>query len=769
MEQSRLHELEDQCIQDCPPPCVSLCPVHVDIRQLCTMVVQGDFVTASKVFRKSVPFPEIIARTCDQPCQVNCNRDTLGGAIRVAELERACVEFAEDNPSSVTVLPRKNAHIAIIGGGLSGLTAAYDLSRKGYHVSLFEAQSRLGGRLWNLSQEQLPPDTITRETSLISHTWVDIHMNERADAGMILSGKFDAVYLGIGGQNLKEFELKMDHNGIPQVDPVTFQTSRPNIFTGGSTLRKHSSTILSVSDGRRAAISIDRFVQNVSLAASRTNEGAYITRLVTNLSGVEARDVITPAQSGKEYSIIEAKSEAARCMQCECMECVKACEYLKHYGSYPKKYIRETYNNLSIIMRVRSGNKFTNSCTLCGLCGEVCPTDLNMGAVNLEVRETMVKTGKMPISAHDFALRDMAFSNGEKFALALPSKGSKTCSYLFFPGCQLAASNPDYIPQIYDSLTSVLPDLGVMLRCCGAPADWSGEVGLFNNSLKELKNQWQELGKPAFILACSSCNRVFKQFLPEANVTSIWEVFQEHDLFPKRRISGRQFVVHDPCTSRYENSWQNSVRDGLKAMGGTYHELMKSRNLTECCGYGGVAWLAHPELARNIVKRRIGEDDAAYLTYCVMCRDLFAAEGKPTLHLLDLMYAENLDALSTRKGPDYSQRHENRTRVRQKILNLLSGKDVLEVESHEKYKLNLSPQMRALLESRLILVEDIQKVIEHAETSGERFVNQESGHSLAYFKPNIITYWVEYSRSGEAYNVHDAYSHRMDFEEGAGK
>jgi glutamate synthase (NADPH/NADH) small chain len=133
------------------------------------------------------------------------------------------------------------------------------------------------------------------------------------------------------------------------------------------------------------------------------------------------------------------------------------------------------------------------------------------------------------------------------------------------------------------------------------------------------------------------------------------------------------------------------------------------------------------------------------------------------------MYAENLDALSTRKGPDYSQRHENRTRVRQKILNLLSGKDVLEVESHEKYKLNLSPQMRALLESRLILVEDIQKVIEHAETSGERFVNQESGHSLAYFKPNIITYWVEYSRSGEAYNVHDAYSHRMDFEEGAGK
>jgi glutamate synthase (NADPH/NADH) small chain len=72
--------------------------------------------------------------------------------------------------------------------------------------------------------------------------------------------------------------------------------------------------------------------------------------------------------------------------------------------------------------------------------------------------------------------------------------------------------------------------------------------------------------------------------------------------------------------------------------------------------------------------------------------------------------------------------------------------------------------MRTLIESRLILIEDIQKVIEHAEMTQERFIDQETGHMLAYFKPNLITYWVEYAPDGDGYQVYDAYSHRMEFE-----
>jgi hypothetical protein len=177
-----------------------------------------------------------------------------------------------------------------------------------------------------------------------------------------------------------------------------------------------------------------------------------------------------------------------------------------------------------------------------------------------------------------------------------------------------------------------------------------------------------------------------------------------------------------------------------------------------------VAWLAHPELVQDILKRRASEDEADYLTYCVMCRDLLAGQGKPTLHLLDLIYGENLEKLALRKGPDYSQRHENRLRAKEKMIKLITGRDQSMTESYESYPLLLTPEMRTILEERLILVEDVQKVIEHAETTSESFKNQQTGHTLAFFKPHLITYWVEYTHEADAWRVHDAYSHRMELE-----
>ena len=762
MEQTRLRELEDQCIQECQPPCVARCPVHVDVRGLTAAIAAEDFQGAVRIFTRTVPFPEIIARTCDQPCQANCCRQTVGGSIEVAALELSCLRQSHFEMSKPTLLPQKDARVAVIGSGLSGLTAAFDLSKKGYQVTLLEVEDRLGGRLWQFPESVLPPEVIRRETEIIRQTGVEVCLNELVDGRFVTEHAFDAWFLDVGEHGLIPFDLTRDEQHRLRIDEYTFQTSQANVFSA----RNWNSTILSLSEGKRAAISIDRFLQNVSLVASRVNEGAYDTRLVTNITAVDSRPVVPTSSILDETSPEGAIAEAKRCLQCDCMECVKVCEYLKHYGSYPKKYIREIYNNLSIIMRTRTANKMINSCTLCGLCGEVCPTDLDMGAVNREVRQTMVKTSKMPISAHDFALRDMAFSNGNRAALTLGANGGSTCQSLFFPGCQLAASNPEYIPQLYQSLSSVLPEVGVMLRCCGAPADWSGEEESFTQTMKEFERQWLALGKPELLLACSSCLSMFKKHLPDVATRSVWDVLVEHRLYSPRTDLKAPLAIHDPCTSRYEKDWQDAVRTLVGGLGVEIRELEMSRSLTECCGYGGVAWLAHPELVKDIVKRRIGEDDASFLTYCVMCRDLLAAEGKPTLHLLDLLYGQNLPQLAARKGPDYSQRHENRLRARQKMEKIIAGKDQLMPESYEKYTLLLSPEMRALIEDRLILVEDVQKVIEHAETSAERFINQENGHTLAFFKPNLITYWVEYSQEEDRYLIHDAYSHRMELEGG---
>ena len=76
--------------------------------------------------------------------------------------------------------------------------------------------------------------------------------------------------------------------------------------------------------------------------------------------------------------------------------------------------------------------------------------------------------------------------------------------------------------------------------------------------------------------------------------------------------------------------------------------------------------------------------------------------------------------------------------------------------------LHVAPEVQALLEQRRILIEDLQKVIHHAETTGAKLAHPKNGHFKASFKPYKVTFWVEYSPSGDGYIVHNAYSHRME-------
>ncbi len=86
---------------------------------------------------------------------------------------------------------------------------------------------------------------------------------------------------------------------------------------------------------------------------------------------------------------------------------------------------------------------------------------------------------------------------------------------------------------------------------------------------------------------------------------------------------------------------------------------------------------------------------------------------------------------------------------------------------YESIRLIISDALHERLDGRLILVEDIQRVIAHAEKTGRKFVNRETGHWLASLKPTVVTYWVEYSPQGDAFILHNAYSHRMSIAEEA--
>lgn len=148
--------------------------------------------------------------------------------------------------------------------------------------------------------------------------------------------------------------------------------------------------------------------------------------------------------------------EASRCIDCKCLECVHACAFLQHFKSYPRKYVREVYNNLSIAMGTRHANTMINSCSLCGQCAAICPNGLDVGAIMKDARQIMVESKKMPPSTFEFALLDMEYSNSGDCFFRAHQPGRSQSRYVFFPGCQLPASAPEIVRAAYLDLTERL-------------------------------------------------------------------------------------------------------------------------------------------------------------------------------------------------------------------------------------------------------------------------------------------------------------------------
>lgn len=771
MNQIELHDLESQCVQECAPSCTAACPLHVDVRALCEEVSQGNFNSGLQILKKNQPFPGILSRVCEQPCRSVCLKNK---AIAVADLERACTDFGEIANEKINLTSARKQRIAIVGGGLNGMTAAFDLVKKRYPVVIFEASTDLGGRLRSLSESRLPRSVIDAEISNLVKMGVELRLNTVV-SGLVAAGtitleqlrrEFEAVYLATGSPNGSSYPLDLEKIGLGQIDPQTHATTQAGIFAASDIElnKKPVSFIVAMSDGRSAAISIDRYIQKVSLTASRVNEGPYESCLYTNTTGIETTPVTS--MSGFSYSSDEAGVEAGRCLKCECMECVKTCEYLSSFGAYPKKYARQIYNNLSIVMGTRLANKLINSCSLCGQCAEICPTHMDIGSLCKEARQTMVTQNHMPPSAHDFALRDLQFNNSDYFAFARHQPGMETSNYLFFPGCQLSASSPEHVQKVYSFLCSRLQAVGLMLRCCGAPADWAGRQDLFQNALAEFLSLYNEMGKPQVILPCSSCYSVFEKNLPEVKIISLWQVFDQFGL-PQKTDPKKSGIVsiHDPCSTRYETKIQDSVRRIVKQCGYRVEELPLNREKTTCCSYGGDMWLTNRPLSEKVIDRRIAESQYDYLTYCAMCRDFFASRGKPTLHILDLLLEVDPMQRAKRRGPGISQRHENRARLKQKLLKELWGESMSTHKDYESIQVVVSDEVQQKMDDRLILLEDIQQVIEYAERTGRKLEHPQTGRLLAHFKPVRVTYWVEYAHQNDSFVIHNAYSHRMEIGE----
>lgn len=766
MDGQQVKTWESRCIEESPPACSAACPVHVDVRGMAELLAKGDFKAAHVLFCRFIPFPEIIGRICDHPCEKYCRRSEAGDAIRIQALEQAVVEAGLSAPRFRTGRAMERKRVAVVGAGLSGLTVAADLTVKGHTVVVLEASPVSFNRLRSFDSERLPAAAIDADLGRFDGTAVEFRHNVTPDIGTLVA-EFDAVYIGTGPVLPSDLAglVELTSEGRIAVAPLTYASSHPKIFAGGSQRYGGAySPITSLYDGRCAALSIERLLQGASLTANRDNQGSQPTRLFVNIARHAPLPAV-PAADPRGYTATEAQAEAARCFPCQCRECVEVCPYLKDYGSYPKRYIREIYNNETIVMGARKSNRMIDSCTLCGLCAEVCPEQLSMGEVCLSARQGMTEKGRMPPSHHDFALRDMAFSRSDEFTLARHQPGFESSAIVFYPGCQLAASSPDHVARTYAHLcASVEGGVGLMLGCCGAPAQWAARADLLAEMRAAFAAEWQRLGRPLVVTACSSCYRMFADHLPEVPLESLWSLLSRTGAVARQSSPRWQPVsplaIHDPCTTRHETEIHASVRSLADRCGASVREL-DGPELTACCGFGGLASFVNPAVADKIVDRTIGQDEADYLTYCAMCRDNFARRGKRAIHVLDLLFPDSDDP-AARPDPGFSMRQENRGRLKRRLLREVWKETVNEPAIN--IELVVSPETHADLERKLILFDDVRQTILHAEASGEKLIDPKSGHCIASYRRISMTYWVEYAEEHGRYVLYRAYSHRMQVE-----
>jgi NADH-quinone oxidoreductase subunit F len=171
------------------------------------LISEGRFNDAYSLIRQENPFPAICGRICTRPCESKCRRGTVDEPVAICELKRFVADYAlkhSEPYSTDVVFPKNGKSVAVIGGGASGLTCAYYLTRIGYNVDVFESHDVAGGVLaYGIPQYRLPKDVLAAEVKLIEQAGVNIHLNTEVGKDIKfdeIKAKYDAIYIATGTQ-----------------------------------------------------------------------------------------------------------------------------------------------------------------------------------------------------------------------------------------------------------------------------------------------------------------------------------------------------------------------------------------------------------------------------------------------------------------------------------------------------------------------------------------------------------------------------------------
>ena len=221
-----------------PVPCVALCPAGVDIPGYIALIREGRCADAVRLIRKDNPFPTACALICEHPCEARCRRNMLDSSVNIRGLKHYAVDNAGVVPAPVCG-PSTGKRVAIVGGGPSGLSAAYYLQLMGHSCTVFELRPKLGGMLrYGIPNYRFPRERLQEDIDCILSTGVEIKYNTKIGESLTIDDlrrQYDAVYVSIGAQSDKKVGIDGEEskNVYSAVDLLgSIGSDNPPDFTG---------------------------------------------------------------------------------------------------------------------------------------------------------------------------------------------------------------------------------------------------------------------------------------------------------------------------------------------------------------------------------------------------------------------------------------------------------------------------------------------------------------------------------------------------------
>ena len=196
-------------LQNQPVPCVFQCPAGVDVPGYISLIHEGRYADAVRLIRKDNPFPAVCGLICEHPCEVRCRRTMVDDAINIRGLKRFACEH-EGTPKPFAKAAPTGKKVAVIGGGPSGLSAAFYLSLMGHEVTVYEQRKRPGGMLrYGIPAYRLPREVLDSEIAFLQETGFVIKtgVSVGRDTSIAeLRSEHDALYIGYNNRVLLRYQ-----------------------------------------------------------------------------------------------------------------------------------------------------------------------------------------------------------------------------------------------------------------------------------------------------------------------------------------------------------------------------------------------------------------------------------------------------------------------------------------------------------------------------------------------------------------------------------